>query len=159
MKINETGKFHILLIGFIIAIIILSCGNNGNNSRNTELDRELSELSKESNSLIDKSKGETEEKPKLTSIELGYIRDLRIIPRLNYQSEQYHIKGRILKYRNEISNIIKNKLRDEGITTKEKLVRERKRLENEIKDLINEFLIEKYQTPAEHIKEFSLSDL
>ncbi len=158
MKNNKYGKSHIILIGFMIAIIILSCGNRNNNTQNTDLGRELLELSEESNSLIDKTKGEKEES-KLSSVELGYIRDLRVIPRLKYDSEQYHIKGRIIKYRNEISNIIKNKLDKEGITKKENLVRERKRIENEIKDLINEFLVEKYQNPSEHIKEFTLSDL
>jgi hypothetical protein len=143
----------------LIISLSLSCGDENDRVSQSELDKELDQLYRDSNDKVREALNKDKSGDKFTTLELGYIRDLRLIPQITYRTEQPHVKGRIIRHRDEISNIIKKKLADEGIEKKEDLINKRKQLEEQIKTLINEFLNDKYKNKEDNIKAFSLSDL
>lgn len=152
-------KIYISIIMILIISLSLSCGDENDRVSQSELDKELDQLYRDSNDKVREALNKDKSGDKFTTLELGYIRDLRLIPQITYRTEQPHVKGRIIRHRDEISNIIKKKLADEGIEKKEDLINKRKQLEEQIKTLINEFLNDKYKNKEDNIKAFSLSDL
>jgi hypothetical protein len=156
---GNMSKIYITIIMILFISLSVSCGDENGRVSQSDLDKELDQLSRDSNDKVGEALTKDKSENNFTTLELGYIRDLRIIPQITYRTEEPHVKGRIIRHRDEISNIIKKKLADEGIEKKEDLTSKKKQLEEQIKTLINEFLNDKYQNNEDNIKAFSLSDL
>lgn len=137
-------KFITVLITILLTVVIINCvkeDNNSNNkvvfNKNKDLFNVLKDISEESNKLIAKNENNTKDIKNSVIIEIAYYKSLNTIPSIECENFSKNEIDILLKVKNKIENIIRDKLLKFNIENKDDLIRNKEFMEATIKEEIN----------------------